>query len=73
MAQMSRVVSTADFQRRRVIAPRRPARFHSRKFGRRKRLIAKAEPVKKTAVSDDLRLFAATFAGGFLFVSVLIA
>ena len=48
-------------------------RFHSRGFGRRAPFTAPAQPVRAPAISDDLRLFAATFAGGFLFVSVLIA
>jgi hypothetical protein len=34
---------------------------------------APPQPVRAPAISDDVRLFAATFAGGFLFVSVLLA
>ena len=46
---------------------------HPRRFGRgpRKQL----EPTGRTAspISDDLKLFATTFAAGFIFVSVLLA
>jgi hypothetical protein len=44
-----------------------------RLFGRgRPRLLqARAEP--SWSISDDIKLFAATFAAGFLFVSILIA
>jgi hypothetical protein len=43
-----------------------------RRFGRR--LIARSEIVQVAAgISDELRLFATTFAAGFVFVSVLIA
>lgn len=33
---------------------------------------ADARPIRATALNDDLRLFAITFAAGFLFVSILI-
>jgi len=55
------------------IRRRRPVRFHSRRFGRRMPFTAPAQPVRAPMISDDVRLFAATFAGGFLFVSVLLA
>ena len=43
-----------------------------RLFGRRPPPVA--TPVESArALGDDLRLFAVTFAGGFLFVSVLVA
>ncbi len=32
-----------------------------------------AAPPAQPAISDDLKLFATTFAGGFLFVSLLLA
>jgi hypothetical protein len=70
---MSRTFPVADFPRGPGISRRRPVRFHSRRFGRRMPFKPQAQPVRATRVSDDLRLFAATFAGGFLFVSVLIA
>ena len=34
---------------------------------------ARAIPMEKSAASDDLRLFATTFAAGFLFVTLFIA
>ncbi|HWI87786.1 MAG TPA: hypothetical protein VNS11_00880 [Sphingomicrobium sp.] len=46
---------------------------HPRRFGRgpRKQL----EPASRAAsrISDDIKLFATTFAAGFIFVSVLLA
>jgi hypothetical protein len=44
----------------------------SRRFGRGPIFRVPAEPVRAIAISDDLRLFAYTFAAGFLFVSILI-
>lgn len=45
-----------------------------RRFGRGPARTAAAAPVGETiAASGDLRLFATTFAAGFLFVSLLIA
>jgi hypothetical protein len=52
----------------------RPASaLHPRHFGRgpRKELGSSAPP--QSRISDDLKLFATTFAAGFLFVSVLLA
>jgi len=43
-----------------------------RRFGRRAVPLSVSAPSFST-LSDDLRLFAVTFAGGFLFVSVLLA
>ena len=43
-----------------------------RRFGRAPMPCAEAQPTCVTALSDDLRLFAITFAAGFLFVSILI-
>jgi hypothetical protein len=42
-----------------------------RRFGRRRVAVAAAAPVQP-ALGDDLKLFALTFAAGFLFVSILI-
>ena len=42
-----------------------------RRFGRRPLAVAAAIPAKPV-LSDDLKLFALTFIGGFLFVSILI-
>ncbi len=43
-------------------------------LGRRKRVVvAGAEPRAANALADDLRLFALTFAGGFLFMAVYLA
>ena len=49
------------------------AALDPRSFGKRMRSSAPAQPFPAAASSDDLRLFAMTFAAGFLFVSVLIA
>ena len=50
------------------------AALDPRSFGRRARATAPAQPwLDSVPSSDDLRLFAVTFAAGFLFVSVLIA
>jgi hypothetical protein len=43
-----------------------------RRFGRRF-VLREARPVSSPRYSDDLKLFATTFAAGFLFVSLLIA
>jgi hypothetical protein len=43
-----------------------------RVFGRREIPRPEAPEVRSSNLGDDLRLFAATFAAGFLFVSVLI-
>ena len=46
---------------------------HPRRFGKgqpRTLAMAAAEPI--SALSDDFKLFAATFLAGFLFVSILI-
>jgi len=42
-----------------------------RRFGRRPTAVAAAF-ARRPALSDDLKLFALTFAAGFLFVSILI-
>ena len=42
------------------------------RFGRRRSARAEALTISEASQSDDLRLFAATFAAGFLFVSILI-
>jgi hypothetical protein len=44
-----------------------------RAFGRGQVRVLAAPLAPKAAVSDELKLFATTFAAGFLFVSVLIA
>ena len=48
-----------------------PAR--ARSFGRRPPFASEAAAMPAPALSDDLKLFAGTFAGGFLFVSVFLA
>ena len=45
---------------------------HPLNFGRRGARPARSAPARRRA-SDDLKLFATTFAGGFLFVTVLLA
>ena len=51
---------------------RRAVRFQRRRFGRRRAFTVAGPAAQRTRMSDDLRLFASTFAAGFLFVSVLI-
>ncbi len=48
------------------------AAIDPRVFGRRSISRPEAQEVRSSALGDDLRLFAATFAAGFLFVTVLI-
>ncbi len=48
------------------------AAIDPRVFGRRSVTRPEALPDRSSALDDDLRLFAATFAAGFLFVTVLI-
>lgn len=52
---------------------RQPAsQFRPRTFGRGKLyVLATAEPA--SSLADDLRIFALTFAGGFLFMAVYLA
>ena len=45
---------------------------HPFRFGRGPAWLVGELPVSRTKVSDDLKLFAVTFAAGFLFVSILI-
>ena len=78
MVTMSSAASVTQFPSRPHPRRRHSLRFHSvrcraRRFGRRAPFTVPAKSVRTSAISDDLRLFAATFAGGFLFVSVLIA
>ena len=47
--------------------------MHPRQFGRRAQRFTLEAPEAASGISDELRLFATTFAGGFLFVSVLLA
>ena len=48
------------------------AAIDPRVFGRRSIPRLEAQQDRSSTLGDDLRLFAATFAAGFLFVSVLI-
>ena len=48
------------------------AAIDPRVFGRRSISRLEAQQDRSSALGDDLRLFAATFAAGFLFVTVLI-
>ena len=52
----------------------RPAfAIRQRRFGRGPvRVLQELAATSESSLSDDLRLFAATFAAGFLFVSILI-
>jgi hypothetical protein len=59
---------------RRARARSRDARRDPRLFGRRDPAPAPvAQPAQCSGLADDLRLFGATFAAGFLFVAILIA
>ena len=49
------------------------ARRDARRFGQARAWIVEAAPESETEPSNDLRLFAHSFAGFFLFFSVLIA
>ena len=46
--------------------------LHPRKFGRGRARLLDAPATPAWKMSDDLKLFAATFAAGFLFVTILI-
>ena len=51
---------------------RQPAsQFRTRTFGRGKPYVVAAEPASQAA--DDLRIFALTFVGGFLFMAIYLA
>ena len=73
MVTMPLAVPITDCPRHPRISRRRPARYRARRFGRRAPFTVELPIARKSAVSDDIRLFAATFAGGFLFVSILLA
>ena len=68
----SGIALEAGSHRRARTSPGRPARIDPRRFGRAgaRAVCAAAAP---PALNSDLKLFATTFAAGFLFVSVLIA
>ena len=54
--------------------PAAPSRFGQRRFGRGPtRFGATAIPRPETSASDELKLFASTFAGAFLFMTVFLA
>ena len=53
-------------------SPGRAAPADPRRFGKRAPERCEASAIPASHVHDDLRLFAAIFAAGFLFVSVLI-
>ncbi len=74
MAQARLAAAPGSFPRERArILPRRPSRVHPRLFGRGPvRSFTPVEP-RRSALLDDVKLFATTFAAGFLFVSILIA
>ena len=51
---------------------RPPFASHPRLFGRGPARVMAAAPQSRMTLSDDVKLFAATFAAGFLFVSIVI-
>ena len=48
------------------------AETDARRFGRRVKAPFEPLPVRERSTGDDLRLFAMTFAAGFLFISIVI-
>lgn len=46
--------------------------FDPRSFGRRQPFLVDAVPAPAPAISEDLKLFATTYAAGFLFVSLFL-
>jgi len=72
MVAMSNALAFADVSRHPRRGRRPPARLRRRRLGWRAPLVAHRPPARPRPVSDDLRLFASTFAAGFLFVAVLI-
>ena len=46
--------------------------LHPLRFGRGPARVLALPVMQRSTVSDDVKLFAATFAAGFLFVSILI-
>ena len=72
MVTMSHAVASAAPPRRLPARPRHAVRFPRRRFGRSRTFTVVAPAPRRPGMSDDLRLFTATFAAGFLFVSVLI-
>jgi hypothetical protein len=56
-----------------MIMNRRAVARTTPSFGRRASFFVPGERQQSSPLSDDLRLFALTFAGGFLFVSVYLA
>ena len=53
--------------------PRRAARVDPRRFGRGQMRVFEPAETVAWRLSDDAKLFATTFAAGFLFVSIFIA
>lgn len=53
--------------------PGRAARVDPMLFGRGQMRVSEACETRSWRLSDDVKLFATTFAAGFLFVSILIA
>ena len=47
--------------------------YRTRPFGRAKAYAIAAPERQASTISDDLRIFALTFAGGFLFMAVYLA
>lgn len=54
-----------------MTTPRPP--FQPRSFGRRRPFLGEAVVAPAPVLSDDLRLFALTYCGGFVFVSLYLA
>ena len=77
MGIMAPAASPAAIPRRRPARPRRGVRFQQRRirrrrFGRRRAFTAAVPAPRPARMSDNVRLFASTFAAGFLFVAMLI-
>jgi hypothetical protein len=52
---------------------RQASAVHPRRFGRRASYQSAEVPAARVPIADDLKLFATTFAAGFVFVTVLLA
>ena len=74
MAQSRSAIAFDGIITRRVPASRRhAARIEPRRFGRGRERSFEEVQKRGWSLSDDAKLFATTFMGGFLFVSILIA
>lgn len=69
----ARALTFADAGLRRRTARRAYRRRDPRRFGRAVARELEPQRERRWSLSDDMQLFAATFAAGFVFVSILIS